>query len=121
VLNLLKPARAWEFTEIYQVDPPWVYRPIPSRSGQAFQYYPDHGADMDTLSVTDIAALRNGLRVVCELSERDLDKRLHDHPAYVEAWKRKNGKKSAPMKTELLLRREGSADVISDLSFISRP
>ena len=76
---------------------------------------------MDTLSVTDVAALRRGLQLVYELSEGELDKRLHDHPAYVEAWKRKNGKKSAPMKTDLLLRREGSADVISDLSFISRP
>jgi hypothetical protein len=121
VLNLLSPERAWEFTEIYQVDPPWNFRLRPSRSGRAFEYYPDHGADMDSLSATDIAALRNGLRVVRELSETDLDKRLHDHPAYVEAWKRKDGKRSAPMKTELLLRREGSADVISDLSFISRP
>jgi len=121
VLNLLKPERAWEFTEIYQVDRPWVCRPRPSRSGRAFEYYPDHGADMDTLSVTDVAALRRGLQLVYELSEGELDKRLHDHPAYVEAWKRKNGKKSAPMKTDLLLRREGSADVISDLSFISRP
>lgn len=121
VLNLLKPERAWEFIKIYQVDPPWVCHLRPSRSGQAFEYYPDHGADMDALSVTDIAALRNGLKVVRELSEEELDKRLHDHPAYVEAWKRKNGKRSVPMKTELLLKREGSADVISDLSFISRP
>jgi hypothetical protein len=121
VLNLLKPERCWEFVAIYQVDPPWMYRPRPSRSGQAWEYYPDHGADMDVLSATDIAALREGLRLVRELPPEELDKRLHQHPAYVEAWDRKKTKQSAPMKTELLLRRERSAEVIADLSFISRP
>jgi hypothetical protein len=121
VLNLLRPERAWEFLEIYQVDRPWMYRARPSRSGRAWEHYPDHGADMDVLSTTDVAALREGLRLVRELPPEELDKRLHHHPAYVEAWGRKKAKRSVPMKTELLLRRERSADIIADLSFISRP
>jgi hypothetical protein len=121
VLNLLKPPRAWEFFAIYGYEPPWLCHLKPSRGGTAFEYYPQCKADMDALSSTDVAALREGLRTVRELSEAELDRRLHSHPAYKEAWQRRKNKLSVPMKAALLLRRERSSDVIGDLSYLSSP
>ena len=88
------------FQTIYHRNSPWSFE----RRSNSNRYYALEDPDLEVLSRTDIAALREGLKVVQRLSPSDLSKLLHDDPAYREAWSRREGeKKSVPMRAVKLL------------------
>jgi uncharacterized phage-associated protein len=104
------------FRQIYHRDPPWQIKV----KGKGNRYIPTEGPDMDVLSVTDTRALREGLDTVRRLNPDQLEKILHEDPAYIEAWKRRGRAGSVPMKAVKLLEDENE-EKIADLADISYP
>jgi uncharacterized phage-associated protein len=111
--DLLKPGD--NFRSLYKQNPPWVY----SSNGRINRFRAVRQANLDILSKTDLEALKEGLSTVITLPRAELEKKLHDDPAYVEAWKRRGTKKSIDIKAVNLLDSR-SEEVIENLSYATR-
>lgn len=114
VYDLLKPGPTFE--RIFGgKNRPWVS--TPEKGYHRFAARRDPLPDV--LSQTDLAALDYGLDTVRTLSQFDLEKKLHDDPAYKEAWGRRGIKNSVDMKTYKLLDNENE-EIIENLAFATR-
>ena len=104
------------FVRIYRRSPPWRVESAKNSN----RYHALETPDATALSITDKNALRAGLEMVLRLSYKELSARLHDDPAYVEAWGRRGRAASVPMKAVKLLEDENEEKIL-DLADISYP
>jgi hypothetical protein len=66
------------------------------------------------LSETDISALKEALSLIKAQSFTETRDMTHEYPAYIEAWKPEEGKKSYLMSYSLLVDGEDD-DLVSDV------
>ena len=112
--DLLKPA--FDFGRIFEGETrPWTS----TKERTYFRFTALRDPHPDVLSQTDIAALDYGLETVRKLSRTELEKKLHDDPAYREAWNRRGNLQSVDIKTYKLLDNENE-DLIENLAYATR-
>ena len=75
---------------------------------------PKRSANRRLLSETDISALREALSLIKAQGFTKTRDMTHDFPAYIEAWKPDEGKKSYLMSYGLLID-NNDEDVVSDI------
>ena len=113
--DMLKPAKAKVFAEIYGFYPPWKVE----TTGKTPRYTPLQGYDTEVLSSSDIFELEKALRHVRSSNRGDIEHELHSDPAYIEVWKPSNSQASFPMRPIKLLDNE-NGDLIDHLIYASR-
>lgn len=113
--DMLKPGYPWgKWFGLPQE--PWERHQV---SARAFEYCrPAREANLRALSKSDIKALTAALERVRELGFGGVRDETHEHPAYVEAWDRRGGARSAPM-TYAKLFDHPDEDLVADLAFAS--
>ena len=109
---LMKPE---VFQTLYGRPPPWS---VETRS-RGHRFTATEGPDEDSLSRTDLAALREGVGVVDKLNKIQLSELLHKDPAWVEAWGRRGNARKVPMRAVKLLEDEDE-EAIANLRLLSR-
>lgn len=109
---LMKPE---VFQTLYNRPPPWSVEVRPR--GKRFTATED--PDEDSLSRTDLAALKDGVETVDRLNKDELSDLLHRDPAWVEAWERRGTAKKVPMKAVKLLTDEDE-ETMANLRLLSR-
>ena len=113
--ELLGDDRPEKFGPEFGEWPLWHKEPSPTDGPRAMKFIrPKRSANRRLLSETDISALREALSLIKAQGFTKTRDMTHDFPAYIEAWKPDEGKKSYLMSYGLLID-NNDEDVVSDI------
>lgn len=100
--------------------PPWTRQKSPEDGASAYKFVrAKRRENSRVLSETDIHALTEALSVVKSLKFSGVRDHTHKHPAYVDAWARRGGKKVTDIDYQKLLD-VADEEMIEDLVYSSK-